>query len=233
MPLTSPSTITRSRASGAWPTKRRLFPKSPDQKNGTVVKGWYWPSMFRAANAPAALPRPSARSSRASQSGRMGMGRVAREQGVNHDGAILVEGDTLHEPRVGQHARADDDRVRGQDLAVLQLHPVHDVVATEEAHLRTPVPLNALLPQQPRKRCADLLAEHTLKGHGFHGDDGHLAAPLLQGRRNLHADEGAAHHNHLQTLPGKLGDLCCILRCPQSENSIEGCAWHEELPRRP
>mmetsp|Transcript_51770 Transcript_51770/g.110750 ORF Transcript_51770/g.110750 Transcript_51770/m.110750 type:complete len:256 (+) Transcript_51770:289-1056(+) len=52
MPETSPSMITRSNASGAWPTKRRFFPKRPDQKKGTVVKGWYLPSMFRAATRP-------------------------------------------------------------------------------------------------------------------------------------------------------------------------------------
>mmetsp|Transcript_35288 Transcript_35288/g.77091 ORF Transcript_35288/g.77091 Transcript_35288/m.77091 type:complete len:257 (-) Transcript_35288:1021-1791(-) len=51
-PETSPSMITRSRKSGAWPTKRRLFPRICDQKNGVVVKGVNWSSMFLAATRP-------------------------------------------------------------------------------------------------------------------------------------------------------------------------------------
>mmetsp|Transcript_97377 Transcript_97377/g.297511 ORF Transcript_97377/g.297511 Transcript_97377/m.297511 type:complete len:268 (-) Transcript_97377:497-1300(-) len=52
MPLTSPSTMTRSSTSGAWPTNLKFLPNKPDQKNGVVVKGTYCPSMFFAATRP-------------------------------------------------------------------------------------------------------------------------------------------------------------------------------------
>mmetsp|Transcript_45101 Transcript_45101/g.105418 ORF Transcript_45101/g.105418 Transcript_45101/m.105418 type:complete len:257 (+) Transcript_45101:237-1007(+) len=56
MLLTSPSMMTRSRASGACPTNRRFrLPKSPDQKKGVVVKGWNFPSMFCAATRPCCI----------------------------------------------------------------------------------------------------------------------------------------------------------------------------------
>mmetsp|Transcript_67959 Transcript_67959/g.199599 ORF Transcript_67959/g.199599 Transcript_67959/m.199599 type:complete len:231 (+) Transcript_67959:250-942(+) len=52
MPAASPSMMTRSSISGAWPTKRRFLPRTCDQKKGVVVKGVYWPSMFFAATRP-------------------------------------------------------------------------------------------------------------------------------------------------------------------------------------
>mmetsp|Transcript_61872 Transcript_61872/g.139424 ORF Transcript_61872/g.139424 Transcript_61872/m.139424 type:complete len:219 (+) Transcript_61872:257-913(+) len=214
MPLTSPSIMTRSRASGACPTKRRFFPNRPDQKNGVVVNGWYRPSMFFCRDSPllrrnVPVLDPDSRSSlkrriaahvtRCEEAGH----RLRGEERIHNDGAVLVEGDALHETRVGQHTRSDDDRVCGQDLAVLQLHAVHCIVSAEQAHLCTAVPLHALLLQQACKGGTHFLPENSLEGHSLHGDNGNIASLLLERGCDLHPDERATDYDHLLPLARK------------------------------